>query len=91
MSKEFECSHFYCSECSEMKNVFDSETGYNYCVGECLCKLYPVVYEGSVYNFEDCSEIFRNCYNSRESLNCDGGVYIGEGLSVFPDGKLEYF
>lgn len=49
--------------------------------------LYPINYKGKIYYEEDCSGIFTSFYTSRYSLQFDGSVYVGEGMSVFPDGE----
>jgi hypothetical protein len=38
---------------------------------------------------EDCDDIFLCFYDGPESLNCDGAVYISEGIWMYPDGTME--
>lgn len=52
-------------------------------------ELYPVEYHFELWEEEDCNEIFVNCYHSRDSLNCEGGVYMFDGTWVYPDGRTE--
>lgn len=52
-------------------------------------KLYPIYYEGIYWKEEDCDDIFTSFYHDRESLNFEMGVYVSEGIWVYPDGKME--
>jgi len=54
-------------------------------------ELYPVIYNFVEWFKEDCSDIFVNCYHSKSDLNFEGGVYLGDGMWVYPDGKMEQF
>lgn len=50
-------------------------------------RLYPITYKGKIYKEKDCSGIFTSFYNSIESLRYNMSVYIGDGMSIFPDGE----
>ena len=52
-------------------------------------ELYPIYYEGDWWEKEDCSDVFVSFYHDRISLNFEMGVYVGEGIWVYPDGKME--
>jgi hypothetical protein len=54
-------------------------------------KLFPVSYEGRLWKEEDCNDVFLSFYHCRESLNALGGVYLSEGIWVYPDGKMEHW
>lgn len=56
---------------------------------ECINKMYPVNYDGKLWDKEDCDDIFLSFYHCREALNAIGGVYLAEGTWVYPDGKME--
>ena len=50
-------------------------------------KLYPITYQGKKYLEKDCDEIFTAYYTSIHSLRYDGSVYVGDGISITPDGE----
>jgi len=54
-------------------------------------ELFPVYFNGKEYYEEDCDDVFLALYHSRESLNDLGGVYMGDGDSVYPDGSIDEF
>ena len=54
-------------------------------------RLYPIKYEDRLWYQKDCDEIFVNNYHTVWSLSVDGGVYLAEGLWVYPDGKIEEY
>jgi len=66
----------------EKKRVY--KTRYDY-----VNKMYPVSYDGKLWDKEDCNDIFLSFYHCRESLNALGGVYLSEGTWVYPDGKMD--
>ncbi len=47
---------------------------------------YPLQYNQKTYHEKDCSPLFRAFYYGADTLRDDGSVYIGDGLSVYPDG-----
>ena len=50
---------------------------------------YPVYYDGKYWLKSDCDNVFNTLYSDRRcTLNTAGGVYMTEGLWVFPDGKI---
>jgi hypothetical protein len=53
--------------------------------------LYPLQYDGKLWNEEDCDILFASYYLSRSLLNSKCGLYISEGYWVFPDGKILRF
>lgn len=54
-------------------------------------RLYPIKYDDKIWKEEDCDDIFISNYHSVWSLNTEGGVYLGEELWVYPDGKIEKY
>jgi len=52
-------------------------------------QLYPVTYNGVVYTKKDCHPTFVMFYTSPLALTFDCSVYIGDGVSVFPDGTFK--
>ena len=48
-------------------------------------ELYPIAYNGKLYNEEDCDDIFVAFYHCKEALNAECGVYLAEGIWVYPD------
>lgn len=50
--------------------------------------LYPVDYNGELWDKEDCDELFISLYYSRDALRFDGCVYMSEGYWVGPDGSI---
>ena len=51
--------------------------------------LYPITYKGKKYYEEDCDEIFSTFYNNVLALNENCGVYISDGMWIYPDGTME--
>ena len=49
--------------------------------------LFPVNFEGKQYFEKDCDGVFLAVYPCREALNWEGGVYMTEGLWIYPDGS----
>lgn len=54
-------------------------------------ELYPVEFNGESYNEKECSELFRSLYSHRGSLNEDGGIYMSDGMWVYPDGSFDEY
>lgn len=52
-------------------------------------ELYPVYYDGKIWQEEDCGDVFVSCYHDRVSLNAMMGVYVGEGIWVYPDDTMD--
>jgi hypothetical protein len=52
-------------------------------------KLFPLKYDGKIYYEEDCDDVFICFYHCRESLNDECGVYMAEGIWVYPDGSMD--
>ena len=52
-------------------------------------ELFPVVFNGKEYYEKDCDSVFLAFYNDIDMLKCSGGVYIGDGLNVYPDGSMD--
>lgn len=50
-------------------------------------KLYPIEFRGKIYLEKDCSDIFKSFYTGFYSLRYDKSVYVGDGMSVYPDGS----
>jgi Zn-finger protein len=51
-------------------------------------KLYPIRYDGKLYYEKDCDSCFSAFYTCKEALNGMNGVYMSEGLWVYPDGSM---
>lgn len=52
-------------------------------------KLYPIYYNDKYWEEEDCNDVFVCFYHTRESLNFEMGVYVSEGVWVYPDGRMD--
>lgn len=50
--------------------------------------LYPIKYNGRLWDEHDCDEIFRAFYNHRDCFNIDGAVYVSGDDWVFPNGTI---
>ena len=50
--------------------------------------LYPIYYKGKKYAKKDCDGIFTSFYTCKEALNAEHGVYLSEGVWVYPDGSM---
>lgn len=53
--------------------------------------LYPIIYKGAKYDKEDCDDIFISFYHCKEALNDMCGVYLSEGMWIYPDGNIEHW
>jgi hypothetical protein len=53
--------------------------------------LFPVKYDDRLWNEDECDDIFLSFYSCIEALNVEGGVYVAEGICVYPDGKMEEY
>jgi hypothetical protein len=51
--------------------------------------LYPVIYKEKEWYEKDCDSVFSAYYSCKEALNFECGVYVSEGIWVFPDGRME--
>jgi hypothetical protein len=51
--------------------------------------LYPVYFNGQQYQQDQCAELFVSVYTDRCQLNDAGGIYLGDGCSVYPDGSID--
>lgn len=49
--------------------------------------LYPIKFNDKLYYEKDCDGTFVAFYTNRYALRIDGFVYIGDGMSVNPEGK----
>jgi hypothetical protein len=54
-------------------------------------KLFPVYFNGKKYYEKDCNDIFLAFYHSKTSLNGLGGVYLSEGIWIYPDGSMDEY
>jgi hypothetical protein len=50
--------------------------------------IYPFYWNGREWHEEDCDDVFVAFYTSKLALRYNGSVYIGDGVSVFPDGTM---
>lgn len=51
-------------------------------------EMYPVIYNGKSYEREDCYPLFNDLYMDKDSL-LDGGVYLTDGIYIYPDGSTD--
>jgi len=51
--------------------------------------LFPLEYNGKLYERKDCSKTFLNYYHTSIALNDNNGVYAIEGLWIYPDGTTK--
>lgn len=49
--------------------------------------LFPVYFNGEDYHAKDCDDLFLAYYTCEEALNGACGVYVAEGMWVYPDGS----
>ena len=52
-------------------------------------QLYPVYCKGKKYSEEECDDVYTAFYHSRDALGFDGGVYMSEGIWIYPDGSTD--
>lgn len=50
--------------------------------------MFPVKYDEKLWKEKDCNGVFLSYYHSPYSLRFNSSVYIGDGISIFPDGSL---
>ncbi len=51
-------------------------------------KLYPILYMGINYTEETINDVFDAFYHSISCVRDDGGIYMFEGMVVYPDGSM---
>lgn len=51
--------------------------------------LYPIYYNGMLWGKSEVSDVFDTYYHSRAQLMDDGGVYVTDGIVVYPDDEDE--
>ena len=51
--------------------------------------LFPITYNGKEYFKKDCDEMYLTFFNNVMALNQNGGVYISDGMWVYPDGTIK--
>ncbi|GGE27203.1 hypothetical protein [Psychroflexus planctonicus] len=51
-------------------------------------QLFPLTYKSKSYYEKDCDDVFLTFYFSPMALNHKNGVYMAEGLWVYPDGEM---
>lgn len=54
-------------------------------------RIYPVIYDDKYWYEKDCDELFIDLYEVKEQLNPEGGIYMAEGLWLYPDGSMDYY
>lgn len=54
-------------------------------------ELFPVYFNGKKYNKKDCGDIFLQFYFTKDALNGDGGVYLSDGMWVYPDDSMDEY
>ena len=50
--------------------------------------LYPVIYNEKKYYKKDCDDLFVDMYYSVMQLNEGCGVYLSDGVYIYPDGSI---
>lgn len=53
--------------------------------------LFPVIYNEQEFFKEDCNEMFLAFYTCKAALNNLGGVYMAEGMWIYPDGTMNTY
>ncbi len=51
-------------------------------------QIYPFYWNNREWSEEDCDEVFVSFYTAKIARRDDGSVYIGDGVSIFPDGTM---
>ena len=51
--------------------------------------LYPIEWNGKIWDEKDCDPVFVSFYNSPYALAYDGAVRIDSSMVVYPDGTME--
>lgn len=51
-------------------------------------KLYPINWKGKYYLEKDCGDVFNSVYTHPMVLREDCSIYLGDGLSVFPNDEM---
>lgn len=57
-------------------------------------KLYPIFYKDKWWYKKDCSDVFTAVYHEKyqwDNLLGLPPIYVGDGMSVYPDGTMEEF
>jgi hypothetical protein len=49
--------------------------------------IWPVFYKGNLWYEKDCDELYVSMYEFREQLSYNSGIYLTEGICIFPDGS----
>jgi hypothetical protein len=71
-----------------MKEVKKKESNENF--NSINRRMWPVYYNGELWNKWDCGDVFLAIYSCKEALRPDGAVYVGDGSFVFPDNTFEH-
>jgi hypothetical protein len=50
--------------------------------------IWPVIFNNKAWYEKDCDKLFTDIYEFREQLNYDGGIYMSEGICLYPDGTF---
>lgn len=48
---------------------------------------FPIIYNGHLYYERNCSEDFLAFYEGKFMLSSEGGIYLSDGVYIFPDGS----
>lgn len=54
-------------------------------------ELFPVIHQGKQWEKKECDTTFLCFYSTKISLNEDGGVYLSDGMWVYPSGLIEKY
>ena len=49
---------------------------------------FPIMYNGMLYNYNDCDKDFLDLYEGKFMLSSEGGIYMTDGMYMFPDGEF---
>lgn len=50
--------------------------------------IYPVSFEGKLWFENQVDETFKSFYHTRDALDWQNSVYVGDGLRIFPNGDF---
>lgn len=49
---------------------------------------FPIMHDGLLYEEKDCHEDFLDLYEGKFMLGFDGGIYLCDGMYMYPDGNM---
>ncbi len=51
--------------------------------------LYPIEFNGKEYTQEEADPVFDSFYHTKYALNGNNGVYMADGVWIYPDGSMD--